>query len=208
MSVQGQLPLALMIYYGELSPQHCPLGFPWHGEILLRTPKSTSVTRFLLRGRKPEEDIRPQTICMASGAQRCPHPSLNRPSPLTSGSPGECQCPTLPIPAARDTAQEQRVASFPVITASRKCWHRSQSLILKPGPETVLPELRRRKKRARGQTEQTAAVVPKAANPWTQWRALLYPPSGALPRTHKSVRCFTPTRATISTVSRLECSLA
>lgn len=46
-------------------------------------------------------------------------------------------------------------------------WQRSQPLILKPGPETVLPipKLRRRKKRERGKVEQTTAVVLRGSQP-------------------------------------------
>lgn len=43
MSFQGQLPLVVMIYKRELSPQHCPLHLPWCGEILLNTSKSTNI---------------------------------------------------------------------------------------------------------------------------------------------------------------------
>lgn len=65
-----------------------------------------------------------------------------------------------------------------------RSWHKSQPLILKPGPETALPtpELRGRQKRARGKAEQITAVVLEVANPQTQGRV-------ALLRTHKGAWC-------------------
>lgn len=72
MSVQGQLPLVVMIYKGELSP------LPQHVEILLHTPKSTQFTKSILSVSRPEEEFHPHTICVASQAQRPPDRSFEQ----------------------------------------------------------------------------------------------------------------------------------
>lgn len=106
---------------------------------------------------------------------------------VTVSSP---RCPYQPCgPKSNTWLHSLLLARLQGNTTSR---HRSQPLILKPGPEIALPipELRRRKTRARGKAEQTAVVL-EVANPRTQWRV-------ALLRIWGSTRSFSLTPATSS----------